>query len=114
MSNRYENIFLNRNLDEIYMKQGFTKKEKINIWFAEFRNLIMTLSKLFKQQYIKFYDINIYFEFNKNIIDLYIYLKINKNKFIILIFYVDDVRLGRSPLQRSKGENDTTDRGPRG
>ena len=42
------------------------------------------------------------FEFKENIIDQYIYLKVSRNKFMILVLYIDDIMLVSNDLSLLK------------
>jgi len=60
--------------------------------FVNVRNQYTDFNKLSVKQYLKFNDIIIFFRF-KNIVDHYMYLKVNERKFIFLILYVDNILL---------------------
>ncbi|WKA03284.1 hypothetical protein VitviT2T_021403 [Vitis vinifera] len=92
--------FLNGNLDEdIYMEQpeGFAKKGNEHL-VCKLKKSIYDLKQASRQWYIKFNNTITSFGFKENIVDQCIYLKVNGNKFIFLILYVDDILLASSDL----------------
>jgi len=58
----------------------------------------MDLTQASKQWYLKFNDTITSFEFEENIVDRCIYLKVSGSKFIYLILYVDDIFLVTNDL----------------
>jgi len=87
-------IFLIGNLkEEVYIDQlkGFLVEWKEHI-VCKRKKSIYRLQQAFRWWYLKFNDIIIFFKF-KNIVDHYIYLKVNERKFIFLILYVDNILL---------------------
>ena len=87
--------FLNVNLEKkVYMDQleeFYVKGKKHMIY--KFKKSIYGLKQASQQWDLKFNNTITYFDFKKNTVDRYIYLKVSGSNFIFLILYVDDILL---------------------
>ena len=92
--------FLNGNLNEkvyMYQPEGFSCKGKEHM-VCKLKKSLYGLKQASRQWYLKFNETIVTFGFKKNTVDRCIYLKISKNKFIMLVMYVDDVLLATNDL----------------
>jgi len=74
---------------------GFESEKGSHLAF-KLRRSIYGLKQASHQWYIRFHNVVSKYEFEKNVVDQYIYLKISGSKFIFLVLYVDDILLASS------------------
>ncbi|WJZ86369.1 hypothetical protein VitviT2T_005829 [Vitis vinifera] len=87
--------FLNEELEEeVYMKQpeGFPSSDGEKL-VCKLKKSIYGLKQASRQWYLKFHNIIYSFGFVENVMDQYIYLKVNRSKVYFLVLYVDDILL---------------------
>ena len=60
---------------------------------CKLKKSIYGLKQASRQWYLKFHNIIYSFGFVENVMDQYIYLKVNRSKVYFLVLYVDDILL---------------------
>ena len=87
--------FLNGNLEEeVYMKQpeGLSSSEGEHL-VCKLKKSIYGIKQASCQWYLKFHEVIASFDFEENIMDQCIYLKVSGSKISFLVLYVDDILL---------------------
>ena len=87
--------FLNGDLvEDVYMSQpiGFDEVGKDHM-ICKLQKFIYGLKQASRQWYIKFDETVAANGFKENIVDQYIYMKVNRSKYIFLVLYIDDILL---------------------
>ena len=92
--------FLNGNIDEtIYMVQpeNFVSRD-LKQMACKLKKFIYRLKQNSHQWFCKFHQVVIFFGFEMNVIDNYIYHKFSRIKHIFLVLYVSDILLANKDI----------------